>query len=1839
MRISQTYFTSLVLVCLFISSFASAQQVSDERYVMPFAGNEIAPIGRVGVYRVDPAAISWGGAGRIREGRVIVRPEAGPDYDANANKLRRSGVLEVKDLAGFSGQAFGAQWDYTYAVLQRARELLPNISEDERSPLNWSTTDQAVFELGRRGIAQLEDFRRVEALIADIGWKGIERAFLERVRGSRPVNLPPLPNTWMEMEQAMADGRYSPEIRAALMLGPSALVTLNEMEAELQAELKSAGLESSAGLTEWVNWLRRAYTVLNEDMSRNLSGYSETINDKQIQHEGLLPGMPRERSIPGRWPQTDYQVVYSYNLSSLRTLEVLRGSLKPYAFKSAWLISQIKRHAAKVLATKLVALSISGNLRPDHFDGGTPEGGLLTTANLDDLLSLILVTDQLPEEIRRLFSESDAEAGSATASEAMKASAKAKREVAELLNKALQRFLDLEASRPVGELIEGIRSSPEKLSETIPNAKKELRGLATEHLATLEAFRAHASEMRGKITWLIEVIRDQDRRALKEELARTHDVDRDGQLSPEENEAFAAHFFALMDTGYLRKLARDGYVEIAAPNGRGTYRFVGEQDNDGRLYDFQNSVDTRGLSIEIIPAEERDLLLELEAGASYRFTFRYLSHGLDRQQSYVRFVPLDESGNELYEMKSSSNTVEDEVEEGKFIPFSFAKNRTSTEMQSGLYTGDTRDANGELMWREVSFLMKDVPASVAGLTFQIKLDRVTGSGSVYYRDFHLEKLEDYFLEDFEPERSPVTGRVIPEQPLSVTGVPPLWQRTLDMSRGFTAHSQLRYNDVIVPGAASGEPVGRSLEIRPEGGNVRLLSRRWFPMRSDRSYHFTGKLRTENMGRKQAWFEIFLYDENRRPVTIDGVLTTMGENVIRTPVRGSNPVSIGWRGVRTNSPYFIEESLRLDDLRRKDLAEGYNTQVDSKRARFAIAFAQLAVVVEGPDPDYDARVYVDEIQLKEEPRVRLTLIKLYYDDDDDIPDDFVSLGHPVAILEKEERGRRFELGIKLDVEGLAPNRSGFTYDFVLRDALGNVVPAASVLGADNPDRTIESDSNGSLRSADLPRVMLDDLPNLANRMGFFSAQFTLRYLGNPNSKSEPIVDREFRIGFLPPSLLPNSRSGEFGVVMDRGSNKMRRVYDSLRQLRISELAIPLYAPETELDPAAYDSQSYVEEFRLLADSLPDVRIVGMLGPTPSALNKLYPEDGAAAVYADGSRTEWPALLERTIKVWTDHVERMTFGAASDPSFGEFSSDSARALDNIHNALNQAGFEWAPREIPVKLRLGGNQQNALAVTLQSFQERWPGVLAATSPAIMNSMNARMTPDEAQKLRDARPRRIWLRDKEHFSFYVPAELSSAEMERAINEYLGNISRFEDALGDDAATALANARLVLNGNADQVDFDSLAGGRNTPAAHSLVFQLKTVDGLDTSYSDQLRDMTEKIVAAKRMGFTRILVDRLRDSGDMPNGLLSRDNSAQPAFFAFRTLNSVLSHREPVQRQLRLSSGASHGFFKDPDSGELTLIMFPGDKDIREQVALGKNARRIDLMGNDYPLDAVMAEIPTRAGDVVRAATGEVNINLPAGGLPVIITGIDTALMDTLLALKLDNESFDATETRQPRTLTVTNTFGEPTTFSVSVPFSIAQGNRDNIAAHARFIDDKGRELLLGAGKLSFESIELQPGETKDFTFSVIPRSTMHTGESVLPVRLTILGRENYEVLHRMPVKVDPLVWVDSAAIAAPPELKVYQFVLDVRSRSPLTNTMEATISIDGDPELGPYYKTFNVPANGASQGIVSIPRYPRGRLVGRRVVISLRQSPGALFDNREYTIEEEEGSGTLLLKPRVLE
>lgn len=331
--------------------------------------------------------------------------------------------------------------------------------------------------------------------------------------------------------------------------------------------------------------------------------------------------------------------------------------------------------------------------------------------------------------------------------------------------------------------------------------------------------------------------------------------------------------------------------------------------NTGIAYDAQRRKESVSAAVELTVVQGRSgVPLGLSPGRSYEFSYRVktVNTGPGRRNS----LGHQSAWLEIIPLDAAGRLMPENA-----LDASIPRSLSGQSGAAARSPAHTSTEEGEGGWLTVRTTIEQVPARVAGFTLRPVLSSVLGEGAVYFDDLTLIRISEGIDDGFEAGTATEGG---------VTG----WGRLLDRERLMLPYSRLALDDQIVFRGM------RSLRVEPRGFNVALACTRAMPLMPDRDYEFEAALRCESMEGMTARFELQLVDREGKPLNLVGTSSTL-----YTPARSDTR---GWR---------------LDRLRLPDI-----------RALGGAAQVRVCLRVEGAEPSHRARVWLDDVRLKESPQV-------------------------------------------------------------------------------------------------------------------------------------------------------------------------------------------------------------------------------------------------------------------------------------------------------------------------------------------------------------------------------------------------------------------------------------------------------------------------------------------------------------------------------------------------------------------------------------------------------------------------------------------------------------------------------------------------------------------------------------------------------------------------------------------------------------------------------------------------------------------------------------------------------
>lgn len=333
--------------------------------------------------------------------------------------------------------------------------------------------------------------------------------------------------------------------------------------------------------------------------------------------------------------------------------------------------------------------------------------------------------------------------------------------------------------------------------------------------------------------------------------------------------------------------------------------------NTGIAYDAQRRKEHVSAAVELTVVQgQSGVPLGLSPGRSYEFSYRVkaVNTGPGRRNT----LGHQSAWLEVIPLDAAGRPLPDSDFDASIL-----WGRNARDGAAARAPAHTSTEEGEGGWLTVRTTIEQVPARVAGFTLRPVLSSVLGEGAVYFDDLTLTRISEGLDDGFEAGSAADGG---------ITG----WARLLDRERLMLPYSRLELDEQMVFRGR------RSLRVEPRGFNVALACTRALPLLPDRDYEFEAALRCESMEGMTARFELQLVDHEGRPLGLAGATGTL-QTAARSDTRG-------WK---------------LDRLRLPDIGPlGGAAQV------------RICLRVEGAEPSHRARVWLDDVRLKESPQVVL-----------------------------------------------------------------------------------------------------------------------------------------------------------------------------------------------------------------------------------------------------------------------------------------------------------------------------------------------------------------------------------------------------------------------------------------------------------------------------------------------------------------------------------------------------------------------------------------------------------------------------------------------------------------------------------------------------------------------------------------------------------------------------------------------------------------------------------------------------------------------------------------------------
>ncbi|MCC6464168.1 MAG: hypothetical protein IT463_02375 [Planctomycetes bacterium] len=747
--------------------------------------------------------------------------------------------------------------------------------------------------------------------------------------------------------------------------------------------------------------------------------------------------------------------------------------------------------------------------------------------------------------------------------------------------------------------------------------------------------------------------------------------------------------------------------------------------NSGRAWDAQHGIENFGAGVEL-RAPVAAPPVRLEPGRSYLIEYRVKAlnleqgnaapHRLAHQAAWLELMPLDLNGQPLPGTMGAENN--DGLEEGRLLPFAFARSGSGAVPRRHLDTSD-----GEAGWLPVRALLPQVPDTVAGFTLRVVVSNLLGEGAVLFDSFRLTRVADSLDEDFEGAFGEATE-----------GVPPGWQRVRDAARNRLPYSRINVDKQVAAGGR------RSLRIEPAGFNVALQTQRSFPLLPDRDYTFEASLRCADLGGMKAWFELHCLSAGNEPVTPDGLPDPEGAWPLRTAVLGDSPGSLGWQRFATHEQW---QAVRLS-LARRITAPALPTD-----ERLPVARLRVRLVIEGTEPSHAARIWVDDVRLREEPGLRVSQGLLR-------EGQFFAKSGPMRTAAPGDDGER---AVRLRVTGLPPRAGGWHMRVHLADGLGGRALAWDSLAGQPPDALLRTDDTGALETP----TLLPGRLGLAGNVGVFAAEVDLTRAGR-------VIRRTASFAVL----APVAAGGDAGITLDAALGDSH-VAELLEASTGAFTSVPLWAGDATAETLA-QHPLMLRAMRLSRSPRLGIPL-GLLESAPGSAScaQAWSAPGGARVHN---------LLRATVGALRDRFPAYQLGPYLGAGWEHPQAEPAAALDAARTVLAAGNAPWVQLVLPWEL---GADEDALS---RGFAARWPQALRA-DPRVA----AALDPGQLEALLALQPGCVLLRDTERLNVVVPRELTGAQLRTALAVLAGRVGSFEAPLGRTPQAVRANAQALLAG------------------------------------------------------------------------------------------------------------------------------------------------------------------------------------------------------------------------------------------------------------------------------------------------------------------------------------------------------------------------------------------------------------------------------------------------------------
>lgn len=338
-----------------------------------------------------------------------------------------------------------------------------------------------------------------------------------------------------------------------------------------------------------------------------------------------------------------------------------------------------------------------------------------------------------------------------------------------------------------------------------------------------------------------------------------------------------------------------------------------------------------------------------------------------------------------------------------------------------------------------------------------------------------------------------------------------------------------------------------------------------------------------------------------------------------------------------------------------------------------------------------------------------------------------------------------------------------------------------------------------------------------------------------------------------------------------------------------------------------------------------------------------------------------------------------------------------------------------------------------------------------------------------------------------------------------------------------------------------------------------------------QMTDLIEKYLSLRKAGVDQVYIPLKSNSFD---GILDNDGLPTPSLLCARTLNKLLSGTQYVDQHL-FSGSVKDAIFTR--GRERVVALWNESGEVEKDVYLGEGARIVEPTGREFP-----------------APLGR---PLKIGRLPIFIVNVDSDLLDTLLALKFENNVLPLSGGVLSRNLSFVNKF---------------QSNIQNVKIDIRKVP-RGWFVK----PLSISENEVKPGEsmTAEIEFRIPP--TEIAREADLVISLSFKTSQSYQTQVVRTMRLAPNLDVDASF----PQKTLSEdrlLKLAVSNASERIVNAKALVTIPGSRTL-----EISLPSLAPGQVFpIDLPIDRYKEVKGKEAKVRIFETNGNLFVNKNFRI-----------------